>query len=177
MTAPAPSRVTIARGTQSDRAELLAANRDNRAHHQPWVEPFTGDAGFDTWLARTLTGPHLGLIAREATTATGSTAPRIVGIVNISEIVLGAFRSAYLGYYGMSWCTGRGLMTEAVDLAVRHVFDTLGLHRVEANIQPGNTRSIALVRRLGFTREGFSPRYLRIGGEWRDHERWARLAD
>jgi hypothetical protein len=67
MTAPAPSRVTIARGTQSDRTELLAANRDNRAHHYPWVEPFTGDAGFDTWLARTLTGPNLGLIAREAT--------------------------------------------------------------------------------------------------------------
>ncbi len=169
-----PPRVTIARGAQTDRAELLAANRDNRAHHQPWVEPFTDDAGFDTWLARTLTGPHVGLIARDAAAAS---APRIVGIVNISEIVLGAFRSAYLGYYGMAWCAGRGLMTKAVDLAVHHAFDTLGLHRVEANIQPGNTRSIALVQRLGFTREGFSPRYLRIGGEWRDHERWARLAD
>ncbi len=68
-------------------------------------------------------------------------------------------------------------MTEAADLAVRYAFDTLGLHRVEANIQPGNAPSIALVRRLGFAREGFSPRYLRISGEWRDHERWARLAD
>jgi ribosomal-protein-alanine N-acetyltransferase len=164
-------RVTIARGAQTDRAELLRANQDSRANHLPWVEPFTDDAGFDAWFARSLTGPNVGLVAREI--ATG----RAVGIVNISDIVLGAFHSAYLGYYGMGWCAGRGLMTQAVGLAVRYAFDTLGLHRVEANIQPGNVRSIALVRRLGFSREGFSPRYLRIGGEWRDHERWARLAD
>jgi ribosomal-protein-alanine N-acetyltransferase len=168
---PTPSRIAIARGAQSDRAELLRANQDSRALHLPWVEPFTDDAGFDAWLARSLTGPNVGLVAREIATA------RIVGVVNINEIVAGAFHSAYLGYYGMAWCAGRGLMTETVGLAVRYAFDTLGLHRVEANIQPDNTRSIALVRRLGFTREGFSPRYLRVGGAWRDHERWARLAD
>jgi ribosomal-protein-alanine N-acetyltransferase len=57
------------------------------------------------------------------------------------------------------------------------VFGDLGLHRVEANIQPGNTRSIGLVQRLGFEKEGFSRRYLKVGGEWRDHERWALLAE
>jgi ribosomal-protein-alanine N-acetyltransferase len=171
LTDPTPPRVTIARAAQSDRADLVHANQASRGHHLPWVEPFTDDAGFDAWFARSLTGPHVGLVAREAAGA------RIVGVVNINEIVAGVFQSAYLGYYGMAWCAGRGLMTEAVGLAVRHAFDTLGLHRVEANIQPGNTRSITLVRRLGFTREGFSPRYLRVGGAWRDHERWARLAD
>jgi ribosomal-protein-alanine N-acetyltransferase len=165
------SRVSIARGALTDRADLIRANQDSRAHHLPWAEPFTDDAGFDVWFARSLTGPNVGLVAREIASA------RVVGIVNISNIVLGGFRSAYLGYYGMAWCAGRGLMTEAVGLAVRYAFDTLGLHRVEANIQPGNAPSIALVRRLGFTKEGFSPRYLRIGGDWRDHERWARLAD
>jgi ribosomal-protein-alanine N-acetyltransferase len=165
------SRVSIACGALTDRADLIRANQDSRAHHLPWAEPFTDDAGFDVWFARSLTGPNVGLVAREIASA------RVVGIVNISNIVLGAFRSAYLGYYGMAWCAGRGLMTEAVGLAVRYAFDTLGLHRVEANIQPGNAPSIALVRRLGFTKEGFSPRYLRIGGDWRDHERWARLAD
>jgi ribosomal-protein-alanine N-acetyltransferase len=70
-----------------------------------------------------------------------------------------------------------GLMTEALRAAVAYAFSELGLHRVEANIQPGNTASTALVRRLGFKQEGLSPRYLRINGEWRDHERWALLAD
>jgi ribosomal-protein-alanine N-acetyltransferase len=64
-------------------------------------------------------------------------------------------------------------MTEALTLTLRIAFRRLRLHRVEANIQPGNRASIALVRRAGFRREGLSPRYLKIGGRWRDHERWA----
>lgn len=68
-------------------------------------------------------------------------------------------------------------MTEALRAAVSYAFGDLGLHRLEANIQPENVASIALVRRLGFQKEGFSPSYLRLGGQWRDHERWALLAD
>ena len=67
----------------------------------------------------------------------------------------------------------RGYMTEALALVLRRAFGPLRLHRVEANIQPGNRASIALVRRAGFRREGLSRRYLKIGGRWRDHERWA----
>ncbi len=77
----------------------------------------------------------------------------------------------------MAGMTGRGLMREAVGAVVARGFSEHGLHRLEANIQPENSPSRALVQALGFQREGFSPRYLKIGGEWRDHERWAILAE
>ena len=68
-------------------------------------------------------------------------------------------------------------MTEAFALALDFAFRTLRLHRVEANVQPGNRRSLALVERLGFAREGFSPRYVKIAGRWRDHVRYAMLVE
>jgi ribosomal-protein-alanine N-acetyltransferase len=163
--------IRISRVIRADAAELIAANRESQEYHLPWVTSFTDQAGFDSWFARCLAGPNVGLVAREV----GSN--KIVGVVNINEIVTGAFQSAYLGYYGMSAFTRQGLMTEALRAAVGYAFGDLGLHRLEANIQPQNVASIALVRRLGFQKEGFSPSYLRVNGQWRDHERWALLAD
>ena len=101
----------------------------------------------------------------------------IVGVVSISQIVLGAFRSAYVGYYAFAPHERQGLMREGLAAVVRFAFRSMRLHRLEANIQPGNRASIALARSCGFLREGFSPRYLKISGRWRDHERWAILAD
>lgn len=165
------SLIQLNRVVRADAADLISANRANQDYHLPWVTSFTDQAGFDNWFARSLTGPHIGLIAREPVSG------QIVGVVNVNEIVAGAFQSAYLGYYGMSRFSRKGLMTEALRAAVDYAFNDLGLHRLEANIQPENQASIALVRRLGFQKEGFSPRYLRINGEWRDHERWALLAE
>lgn len=91
----------------------------------------------------------------------------------MSQIFYQAFQNAYLGYFVDVDFAGQGLMSEGVRLAIDYAFYTLGLHRVEANIQPENRASINLVKRLGFTKEGFSRRYLKIKGEWRDHERWA----
>src|SRR3712207_9334314 len=68
-------------------------------------------------------------------------------------------------------------MRESLELVLDYAFGTLALHRLEANIQPGNAASIALARGAGFRLEGFSPRYLLIGGQWRDHERYAITAE
>jgi len=164
-------QVIIAPVRQSDADELIAANIASSTHHVPWAHPFLDRPGFDAWFGQTVIGPNIGLVARDA----GSGG--IVGVVNISQMVWGGFRSAFLGYHGMVGFAGRGFMTQAVRLAVAHAFDAVGLHRLEANIQPGNHSSIALVQRLGFRKEGFSPKYLKIGGVWCDHERWALLSD
>ena len=97
----------------------------------------------------------------------------LAGVIDITEIVRGNFKSAYLGYFAFVPYNGRGHMSAAMTLALNKAFGALRLHRVEANIQPGNRASIRLVSRLGFRREGRSERYLKVGGRWRDHERWA----
>jgi len=100
----------------------------------------------------------------------------LVGVVNITNIILGMFRSGYLGYYAFAGHERQGLMRQGLRAAAGHAFRSLKLHRLEANIQPANVASIALVASCGFTQQGYSPRYLKIGGRWRDHERWAILA-
>jgi ribosomal-protein-alanine N-acetyltransferase len=101
----------------------------------------------------------------------------LVGVINLNEIVRGIFQSAYLGYYAFEPFAGMGLMSEGLALVLEQAFGPLGLHRLEANVQPGNQRSARLVANLGFRLEGLSPRYLKIGGRWRDHQRWAILVD
>ncbi len=98
---------------------------------------------------------------------------QICGVMNLSEVVRGSFQSAYLGYYALAPHAGKGFMSAGLSLVLERAFGELELHRLEANIQPKNRRSIELVRRAGFRCEGLSPRYLKIAGRWRDHERWA----
>jgi [ribosomal protein S5]-alanine N-acetyltransferase len=97
----------------------------------------------------------------------------LVGVINVSEIVRGVFQSAYLGFYAFAPHQGQGHMSAGLGLVIARAFGKNRLHRLEANIQPGNLRSIALVQRLCFRLEGLSRRYLKISGRWRDHERWA----
>lgn len=164
-------RVWLRVVSRADRAELLAMNRASRAFHHPWVDPPRTRTAFERWAGRIGTPGFapLAICLREG--------GAIAGIVNVSHVVLGNLRSAYLGFYANAELAGRGLMAEGLRLAVRHCFGPLGLHRVEANVQPGNAASLRLVERVGFVREGFSRRYLKINGRWRDHERWALLAE
>ena len=165
------SELDVRRVVRADAPALIEANRASAVLHHPWVSPPLDEARFDVWFGQTITGANVSLVARVRETGD------IVGVFNLSNIVLGNFRSCYLGYYAMAPLAGQGLMTQALRQVLRHAFDEIGLNRVEANIQPGNIRSIALVQRCGFQKEGFSPRYLQINGAWRDHERWAKLAD
>jgi len=101
----------------------------------------------------------------------------VLGSFSLHMIARGPFQNAVLSYWVGERHAGRGFMSEGLELVKRRAFGTLRLHRLEANIQPDNGPSIALVRRAGFRLEGYSPRYIRIRGRWRDHERWALLAD
>ncbi|NUP07908.1 MAG: GNAT family N-acetyltransferase [Polyangiaceae bacterium] len=149
-----------------DRDAFVSATLASTELHAGWVSPARDAAAFDAYLARR--GDSflpLGVFLHE----TGA----LVGAFNLSQIFYGGFCSAYLGYYVFAGYERRGYMKEGLDLVLHLAFESLGLHRLEANIQPANTESIALVQRCGFQREGFSPGYLFISGAWRDHERWA----
>ncbi len=99
----------------------------------------------------------------------------LVGAVNLNQIIREPFLSCCLGYKMDAAFTGQGLMTEAVSRVVSLAFDTYGLHRIEANVIPGNEASRKVLRRNGFCLEGLSRKYLRINGQWADHERYALL--
>jgi ribosomal-protein-alanine N-acetyltransferase len=157
--------------TRADEGEFVAAMRASRALHRPWLYAPQNPEDFREYLVRAVRpSTEFFLACRRQDDA-------IVGFLNLSEIVRGSFQSAYLGYGAVAAFAGRGYMAHALGLLLEEAFGRLRLHRVEANIQPGNAASIALVRRGGFTLEGMSPRYLKIGGRWRDHERWAILSE
>ena len=154
-----------------DRDEFLALVRKSRSLHHPWAYPPERGDQFDELVARARREDVVTLLGcRDADDA-------IFGVFTVSQIVRGAFQSAYLGYYGHAEHAGRGYMRLALEQVLDHAFGPLALHRVEANIQPGNVPSTALARGAGFRLEGFSPRYLLIGGRWRDHERYAITAE
>ena len=173
----AGERVHVRHPEARDRDEYLALRRASADFHRPWepaplpgVDPYSVEV-FHDYLAgaREPSRERLLVCARED--------DRIVGAVNLSQIARGPLQSAYVGYWIGAPFARRGYMTEGLLLAVHHAFGALELHRVEANIRPENGASIALVRRVGFRKEGYSPRYLKIAGEWCDHERWALLSD
>src|SRR5262249_9400116 len=145
----------------------IAAMRASRRLHGRWLSPPTTPEAFEQWVRRTREEPF------DSSLACRREDGAIVGYFNISQIIRGFLQSACLAYGAARPDAGRRDMTEALGLVLEHAFTDLGLHRLEANIQPGNEASIALVRRCGFVKEGFSERYLKINGRWRDHERWA----
>lgn len=143
----------------------------NREFHEPWVYVSDEPAYFDQYMRRMKMGKMLGFFVVTKETQ------EFVGVVNLNSIRLDPFGSGTLGYYAEQQLCGNGYMKEAIKLVLDHSFQKIGLNRVEVNIQPDNLASIYLIKAAGFTKEGFSRKYLKIGDEYRDHERWAFLSD
>jgi ribosomal-protein-alanine N-acetyltransferase len=149
---------------QSEFLDLVAASIDL---HRPWMSLPATPQEFQAYLTRYEQPTEESLLI--CVRGTGA----IAGIVNINSIIRGRFQCGSLAYAAFAPTAGQGYMSEGLDLVLRYAFEQLRLHRLEAQIQPGNHASLKLVQRHGFRNEGYSPDFLFIDGAWRDHERWA----
>ena len=161
------ARLELSAPSAKDLPDMRRLVQSSARLHRPWVHPPRSPGAWASYLRRVRRGLVIAYLLRRRDTG------ELVGVVNLNEVVRGALQSAYLGFYGHAAHAGQGFMREGLRAVVGRAFTLHRLHRLEANIQPGNVASLELVKSLGFRREGFSPAYLKIGGRWRDHERWA----
>ncbi|MBT2391437.1 GNAT family N-acetyltransferase [Streptomyces sp. ISL-1] len=165
-------RVAIRHVRRQDYEELTALGRESSEMLQRWLSARESTLeAFQGYLKRFEQPTHEGFVI--CLRGTGA----IVGGININNIVRGTLQSGTLGYTAYASTTGYGYMTEGLGLVIQLAFGQLTLHRLEANIQPENTPSLRLVKRLGFRQEGYSAGFQFIDGAWRDHERWAIAID
>lgn len=164
---PKGKKVYLREPTADDFDELAALFKSSQRLHRGLVSPSFSQADFADLLKRNRGDDYESLLI--CVQDSGA----IAGTITLSQIFRKSFCNAYLGYLLGANFTGNGYMTEAVRLVLKHAFINLKLHRVEANVQPHNQPSINVLRRCRFAKEGFSPKYLKISGRWRDHERWA----
>jgi [ribosomal protein S5]-alanine N-acetyltransferase len=162
-------RVALRRITIDDQAEFVGLVDASKSLHHPWIiAPSTAD-DFAKYVDRFDRVTAEGFVICLLDTG------RIAGFVNINEIVRASYQRGVIGYGGFISTVGFGYMTEGLHLLLDFAFSELKLHRIEADIQPMNATSLNLVKRLNFRYEGFSPEFICINGEWKDHERWAIL--
>lgn len=160
-------RVHLRHPLLRDAAEFAERVVASRALHGRWVAPPASREDFAAYVRRSRR------LELEALLVCRNEDGAMAGVFNLSQVVRGPLNAAYLGYYAFEPFAGRGYMREGLGLVVRRAFGELQLHRIEVNVQPENVRSTQLVRTYGFRLEGHSPRYLKLSGRWRDHQRWA----
>ena len=158
--------VSLRTPSLADSGDFLAAVERSRRLHHPWLEAPSDAKAYRAYCERIERDENQGFLILED-------GGGLAGYATIGNIVRARFQSGYLGFAAFEPFAGRGLMVAGVRLVLDEAFGRLDLHRVEANVQPQNERSAALVRKLGFRLEGHSPRYLFIDGGWRDHDRYA----
>ena len=162
----AGSRVFLRRPGEEDRDEFLAMVQASRQLHAQWIHPPARARDYEAFLVRSR---HR---AVESLLVCRQPDGLIVGVFNLNEISP-RLRTAFCSYYVHAGFARQGLMTEGLQLLLRHAFLGLQLQALGASIQPGNLASIALVRRAGFRPEKAPPRYLRLAGSWRGHPTWS----
>ena len=101
----------------------------------------------------------------------------IIGLVNFCDISFGVSESCRVGYKVDADERNKGYMQEALKKLAEVMFGSLGLHRIEANVMPSNIASLSLLKKVGFTEEGYGKKYLKINGEWKDHIHFTLLND
>ena len=167
------------RSSQIDFAEMAAAyylrNADFLAQYEPLREPafYTKEGQLKILQQEILqekerTGIAFYLFLKD-------NPGQIAGKINLNNIVWGGFCSCFLGYKMEERLINSGYMTEAVSATAACAFDTLHLHRIEANVMPRNLRSLRVLEKCGFENEGMSRKYLKIGGVWEDHIHMVKL--
>ena len=155
----------------NDEKVFLSNIRRSRDLHRAWVQVPTSVQAFQRYVKEMNTREDQAYVVIRSDTQ------EMVGMVELQDIFRGDFQNAYLIYYGFAGQLQQGFMKAAVQQVVAKAFGRLKLHRLEANVQPDNTASIALLKACGFQQEGLSPKFLKKNGQWRDHQRWALLND
>lgn len=154
-------------------ARMVSYFETNRGHLKPWEPPFPPGLFTNPFWQRRLSLNQEeyrdGLSMRLVLTGRNDPDGPVLGMANFTQFVRGAFMCCTLGYSLDMDAQGEGLMSEALRAAIHHIFDTLSMHRIQANYLPSNERSGRLLRGLGFNVEGYARDYLFIDGEWRDH--------
>ena len=153
----------------SDAGALAAAYVRNRSYLSPW-EPVRPEEYYtEAWQASDIASRLAAHDAREGYPLGLFAKDTLVGRFNVAGVVRGPFQNAGLGYWVDSDYAGRGLASAAVQRIVALARDELGLHRIEASTLRHNVGSQRVLQKAGFQQVGMAPRYLKIAGEWRDH--------
>jgi len=121
---------------------------------------------------------HQRLVNSQAEAALGSSyqfgimsriSGEMLGVVSFTGVVRGVFQACHLGYSLAENQQGRGVMTQALNRAIKFIFEDVGLHRIMAGYIPNNEKSASVLQRQGFEKEGYAKSYLKIAGQWQDH--------
>lgn len=171
-------RLTLRAPTMADHAAWVDLREKSRTFLEPWEPLWPEDdlerAAFRRRLRRYASEVRDGVAYPWFVFASESR--DLLGGITLSQVRRGVTQTGTVGYWMGAPHAGKGVMTEAVGLVAGFAFSTLRLRRLEASCLPENTRSIRLLQKVGFTREGLARRYLCIAGEWRDHLLWGLLA-